>query len=110
MPQKKKKDKRHLLPPAIRKGIAKGVTIKKVTRTKLGIRVEGENAYQNFVEYWSPRGKIKGSILQNKRVPFWSVWNERQQVVTKNIGKGRSLIIGSKTKKGALRKLHKRMK
>jgi len=110
MVKRKKKDKRHLLPASIRKGIAKGVTITKVQKTKLGIRVEGENPYQNFIEYYTPRGKIKGSILQNKKFPFWSVWNERQQVVTKNIGKGRSLIIGSKTKKGALRKLHKRMK
>lgn len=111
MPRPKSYDKwLASLPAKVRSKIAKNVTIHSVEKTRFGTRIEGENPYQDFVEYWDAKGNVRGMILRVKGEDFWSVWKGRL-IVTVPIKKpGYSVVVGSKRKSIALQRLHEILK
>lgn len=104
--KKKKTLTRKDLPKSIRKTIAGKVKFSEITKVGKLYRLEGTNPSQEFIEYVNPQGKPIGSILRLKKEKFWSVWRDNQ-VLTEPMGIGRSKVIGSNTRRGALRILHK---
>lgn len=92
---------------AIKRQIAKGVTITNVAKSKYGLQIEGSNPSQDFVGIWTDKGKQLGMILRVKGEEFWSVYVD-YIVITKPIPKG-CRVIGSKDKTTALRLLRREL-
>jgi len=111
---KKQKALRSKIPMPVRRKIrAKGITFKSVRNTKKGVRIHAETKQHDFVEVWSPKGKLKGMILRNKGEKFWSVWREHTVLTvpfTTKKGMGKAWrVIGSVNKARASQLLHQKV-